>query len=178
MSKFIDISGQRFGFWTVLKRVVNVEKHVVQWLCLCDCGNQKIVTTNSLRSGNSTSCGCNHSPDLNGMIFGNLTVLEIDAAKSKHSKRYWTCLCKCGKTISVSTNKLRSNKTTSCGCLAPSKLSKLSDFLKDANKNTMLDNMRLIKEQTVLVADLNKEIQKSIDLIASLRLQIKKPVLD
>jgi len=28
------------------------------WKCLCDCGNETIVTTKSLRSGNTKSCGC------------------------------------------------------------------------------------------------------------------------
>jgi len=32
-----------------------------QWNCLCTCGNRTVVRTNSLRSGNSKSCGCGSS---------------------------------------------------------------------------------------------------------------------
>lgn len=28
------------------------------WLCICDCGNVKVVTGNDLKSGNTQSCGC------------------------------------------------------------------------------------------------------------------------
>jgi hypothetical protein len=31
-------------------------KHL--WLCLCDCGNEKIVVSDNLSSGKSNSCGC------------------------------------------------------------------------------------------------------------------------
>lgn len=29
-----------------------------QWLCHCDCGNKKTILGNSLRSGQTNSCGC------------------------------------------------------------------------------------------------------------------------
>lgn len=61
MGKFIDLTGQRFGRWTVIKRA-EIEKKSpkddVKWLCVCDCGTQKIVKGASLKAGLSTSCGC------------------------------------------------------------------------------------------------------------------------
>ena len=53
-----DIIGQKFGKLTVLKEcgVNNLGK--VKWLCKCDCGNESIVTTGSLISGHTMSCGC------------------------------------------------------------------------------------------------------------------------
>ena len=48
----------RFGRLTVIKRVENYEDGRTAWLCLCDCGNTKKVSTNNLKRGNVKSCGC------------------------------------------------------------------------------------------------------------------------
>nr|DAI30801.1 MAG TPA: PVL ORF-50-like family [Caudoviricetes sp.] len=62
MGVFIDLTGQRFGRLTVIKRVENKQlkngRQKVQWLCQCDCGNTKIVTSEQLKSGHTNSCGC------------------------------------------------------------------------------------------------------------------------
>ena len=58
MGKFIDLTGQRFGKLTVIKRIENDKYKNARWLCRCDCGNENKVTTNMLRRGNSKSCGC------------------------------------------------------------------------------------------------------------------------
>lgn len=58
MSKYIDITGQIFGRLTVIKRVENNKHNQVQYLCLCKCGNKKIITKNGLINGNYKSCGC------------------------------------------------------------------------------------------------------------------------
>lgn len=55
-NKQIDISGERFG-----KLVAQTRVHRDVWSCVCDCGNATNVTTGSLRSGNSRSCGCAQS---------------------------------------------------------------------------------------------------------------------
>jgi len=55
--KFIDITGQRFGRLVVVRRVENCGRHT-RFLCLCDCGNQVAVISDSLRGGVSRSCGC------------------------------------------------------------------------------------------------------------------------
>ena len=52
----IDLTGQVFGRLQVQERS-NAKKRT-SWLCLCVCGAQTITTTNSLRSGKTTSCGC------------------------------------------------------------------------------------------------------------------------
>lgn len=48
-----DLVGQKFNRWTVLEYVGNSS-----WLCRCDCGNERIVSTARLNSGDSKSCGC------------------------------------------------------------------------------------------------------------------------
>lgn len=62
MSKTADLTGKKFGRLKVLSfheyRYGKGGHKDCYWLCKCDCGNQKIVSSGSLRSGNVKSCGC------------------------------------------------------------------------------------------------------------------------
>ena len=57
MGVFIDLTGERFGRLTVIRRVGTKAGHV-NWLCKCDCGKEIKTTTNSLRQNCTSSCGC------------------------------------------------------------------------------------------------------------------------
>lgn len=57
MSQPIDLTGAHFGRLTVLERSGSKGKSST-WLCLCDCGVQKVVARNHLISGSIVSCGC------------------------------------------------------------------------------------------------------------------------
>lgn len=61
---FVDMTGKRFGRYTVIKRVENDKHGNAVWLCRCDCGNEKNVVGRSLRSGVVVSCGCYHKDDI------------------------------------------------------------------------------------------------------------------
>lgn len=59
MGAFLDLTGQRFGRWTVLRRADhNNQFNKVLWVCRCDCGNEAEVPAATLRNGTSQSCGC------------------------------------------------------------------------------------------------------------------------
>lgn len=58
MSKYIDITGQKFGKLTVFKRVENDKNLRAVWECKCDCGKVTTVSGKNIRSGNTKSCGC------------------------------------------------------------------------------------------------------------------------
>lgn len=58
MSRFIDLTGQRFGRLTVLNRSKDNVYGEAAWYCLCDCGRSAIVRSSYLRSGWTKSCGC------------------------------------------------------------------------------------------------------------------------
>jgi hypothetical protein len=59
MSKLIDLTGQRFGRWTVLGRANHNDAHNKPlWLCRCECDTVRLVTGSNLRTGLSKSCGC------------------------------------------------------------------------------------------------------------------------
>ena len=53
-----DLTGKRFGKLTVIERVNNDKNGNLMWLCLCDCGNKKIVGGRHLSSNATKSCGC------------------------------------------------------------------------------------------------------------------------
>ena len=63
MSTLIDITGERFGRWIVLRRKGTERRYgrrhlVPLWLCECNCGERRVVRGDSLRNGISQSCGC------------------------------------------------------------------------------------------------------------------------
>jgi len=49
-------AGERVGRLTLLESFTENRKR--RWLCRCDCGRQTTVHQDSLRSGNTQSCGC------------------------------------------------------------------------------------------------------------------------
>lgn len=54
--------------------------------------------------------------DISGKRFTRLTVVKF-LKVDKYSHAVWECLCDCGETVNVSSDKLNSNNTKSCGCL-------------------------------------------------------------
>lgn len=59
MGKLIDLTGQRFGRLTVIKRTEEIAiNKSAKWQCVCDCGNYCIKTSSSLRRFEKNSCGC------------------------------------------------------------------------------------------------------------------------
>lgn len=59
MPNFIDLTGQRFESVVVLERAANSRRNEVMWVCRCEaCGNEFITRARSLRSGETTNCGC------------------------------------------------------------------------------------------------------------------------
>jgi len=58
MPKFIDITGQKFGRLTVLKKTIERKNGGVIWLCKCECGSELNTRADSLKEGRTKSCGC------------------------------------------------------------------------------------------------------------------------
>lgn len=54
----IDLTGRKYGRWTVLNRTLDAHNKTV-WHCRCDCGNEGYIATCVLgKKGKSESCGC------------------------------------------------------------------------------------------------------------------------
>ena len=57
MSRFIDLTGQRFGKLTVTALYKSPKKKTM-WTCKCDCGSTTLAQGGNLKNGHTSSCGC------------------------------------------------------------------------------------------------------------------------
>ena len=103
--KFIDITGQVFGEWTVISYAGNRK-----WNCRCSCGNERVVESKRLRDGISASCGhaTNAFKDITGQQFGDWKVISYAGNKK------WNCECKCGNKGVIEGSKLRNGEAIRC----------------------------------------------------------------
>lgn len=51
-----DLTGNRYGAWTVIERGPKTKSGSLTWKCKCDCGTIKYVLAQSLRNGASKGC--------------------------------------------------------------------------------------------------------------------------
>lgn len=58
MGKLIDLTGKKFNRLIVKERVIITNNRHSYWLCVCECGKEKIICGDGLRSGSTKSCGC------------------------------------------------------------------------------------------------------------------------
>ena len=81
--KRIDITGQKFGKLTVIERVPSKKNpnHMNEWRCLCDCGNEVITSTGTLRRGKHKSCGCIRKGDENHNWKGGKITTKLGYVK-------------------------------------------------------------------------------------------------
>ena len=119
---FKNLTGQRFGRWTVLAHVPTGKKGSTVWKCQCDCGRIKQnVFYTALTTGKSLSCGCLRTDLLRGKAvdvksesptaieepIGDLAELEAMLTDSKkpvmseakklilNDQRLWRCIARC-----------------------------------------------------------------------------------
>lgn len=111
----LDLGGHRFGRLVVIERVPGSA-----WLCQCDCGRSKIVTTSNLRGGNSTSCGC--KTDEARTTHGMTHTREYQTWKAMHSR------CK-------SKNPLHAQHYLERGIVVNEEWSDFMVFLRDMGKH-------------------------------------------
>ena len=81
MAKAVNLLGQKFGRLTVLSRAENDKHGAAQWLCVCICGNKKVVRNDKLRHGETLSCGCYRKEK------GRQSLTTHGLSKKPHGKR-------------------------------------------------------------------------------------------
>lgn len=116
---YIDLTGQKFNHLTAIKYLRTEKGKGAVWLFRCDCGNEVENLAGRVKSGNTTSCGCekrkNHAySDLKGRRFGRWLVEEKVESDEKGS--WWKCRCDCGTTRIMKSSALYGG-SRSCGCL-------------------------------------------------------------
>lgn len=147
--KLIDLTGQKFGKLTVIKRDVSVLSKESYWICNCDCGKNNIsILGKSLRDGSTKSCGCiqkeiaskslsdtssNNYINEIGNTYGLLTVINKSEEHFETDLEgvYYNCICLCGnnKHIRARGIDLRNGHISSCGCLKSKGENKIKDIL-------------------------------------------------
>lgn len=145
-----NLVGQKFGRYIVQSFSHKDNYGQLYWLCICECGTEKLVRGGHLRSGFTKSCGCYlkevsrdvNLKDISGQTFGYLTAIR---RTDKRSGRlyFWECKCACGNTCCVRTNNLTTGKTTSCGCR------RISHF-EETVKDILLTNTFIFEHQYAL----------------------------
>ncbi len=140
--------------------------HHKQYLCQCECGNKIIANAHSLKSMKSCGCHMKKNLDLTGMQFGKLIVLnKIDWKASKtidivkvlggvktcyfyeeqKGQTSWMCQCDCGNKTIVTTGRLTSGGTTSCGCNKKFKPVETTKKIKEDLTGKKFDHLTVIK---------------------------------
>lgn len=149
-TKYIDLTNQKFGNFTVLEKAPTHKTSsgccITMWKCKCDCGTIFVTSSQKIRKGHTKSCGCllkenkgSKFEDISGNKYGKLTVLRMLKPHEKVRKGYsWLCQCDCGKIVHGNANKLKSGHTKSCGCL-------LVDFISSLNKKYEISDSRLYR---------------------------------
>jgi len=125
----LDLTGQVFGKLTVqrLDSRSNGSRAGRKWLCLCECGDTRVVSAGHLRAGKTAGClACSkkaryasvlagrqddmHAQD--GMRFGSYTV--IGPAKDGAGRPGRLCRCVCGTEQVVPLGNLLHGRQLSC----------------------------------------------------------------
>jgi len=81
MGRFTDLTGQKFGRLIPIKYLGNYK-----YLCICDCGKEKIIYKYSLTNGDTKSCGCLNIERISEM--GKSNKIHGHDSINKRSKIY------------------------------------------------------------------------------------------
>ena len=80
MGQIKDLTNMRFGRLTAIKIVGKNKYNYSEWLCKCDCGNEKITNVSSLLNGSTKSCGC---------LQKEMAIKSNSTHKKSTTKLYW-----------------------------------------------------------------------------------------
>lgn len=143
MGNLKDISGMKFGKWTVLHIDEEARKqYKYKWICQCECGTIRSVSSYTLKNNLSTNCGCipkelkHYRKDLSNLQVNDFKILNYE--KCSHTHSIWKCQCKCGNIEYIPIGRI--NKMVKCQqCL-------YEDFPFELNKNEKIVETEELKD--------------------------------
>lgn len=138
-----DLTGQKFGHLIVIEMLYRYKGGRRTYCkCICDCGNEHIISADKLQKRENISCGCmsnyyraiNNRTNETGNKYGRLTIIDIDYSVRPSIV---ICECDCGEIIRVVKADVISGHTQSCGCLQSERTSManekdFTDIVSDA----------------------------------------------
>lgn len=109
------MSFKKYGRWTI------IEQNEDKYLCICDCGKERLVKIDNLLNGRSKSCGCLRKEiiskrklnDLSGRTFGKWFVIRR-LENDKWNMTKYLCRCSCGTEKDVYAKHLNSGDSNGC----------------------------------------------------------------
>lgn len=114
MNNTRDLTGQKFGHLTAVRKTEERKNGYIVYECQCDCGRpdcRHIIYRPSrlLKQTQVADCGgaaalthARRFKDLTGKKFGMLTALEEDGKQGKNTR--WLCACDCGRMAHATTH--------------------------------------------------------------------------
>lgn len=128
MGKYKDIAGQRFGRLVALAPCDKDKNGHYIWLCRCDCGKEITVSSTNLLTMHTTSCGCTRhtngatkklakiDKEIKGRVINGILIIERHHQDARGAW-VWSCRCHCGNIFYTYPKDIKSNHTSSCGCI-------------------------------------------------------------
>jgi hypothetical protein len=90
-----DLINQKFSNLTVIRLLPERRWHDRVWLCRCDCGNYRKVTTGALKAKHTTSCGCMHGGCKEGDAIRNRVYTEYKRQAIRRGLKFTLTLDQC-----------------------------------------------------------------------------------
>ena len=152
-----EMIGKRFGKLTVLS-FEGVHDERAFFKCRCDCGKEIVVKANSLKSGNTTSCGCSRKEAIhkkyeeawNSFIGTKINLLTATKfIGTKNGNAMFEFECECGNKITLSAIHVKSGQVKSCGCIGSS--------YGEAFISKLLDDSKILYKKQQAFEDLRTE---------------------
>lgn len=114
-----DLTGRKFGEWTVLK-LSSKPRH---WWVECSCGKKATIRGDNLKDGFTKRCkkcrGSYWQKIESGTKINKLTIL---ANIKKYNRAYCRCKCECGKITEVRTDSIKIGTVKGCRSCSRAKI--------------------------------------------------------
>jgi hypothetical protein len=133
--KFKDLTGMKFGRWTV--ESFGGKKGHNNWNCRCDCGNEKVVCATTLLANTSKSCGCLRSDFAKSKAF----VPKIDGKRTAEHNIYHLIRFRCFNNACRCYHRYGGRGITVCKRWRESFLNFLADMGRRPSKKHSIDRI-------------------------------------